>query len=116
MAFRRFNRHDDFRSSGSGMISHEMDKIDPNLIKLAFAISNNMGFQSMAYDFLWDENHQPAFCEISYTFQDLALFNCSGYWDANLDWHEGHNWPQFFHLLDLLQMPDLKQPVFDENL
>jgi hypothetical protein len=114
-AFRRFNRQNDFRSSGSGKINHETDKIDPDLIKLALRVSNSMGFQSMAYDFLWDENHQPVFCEISYTYQDLAVFKCPGYWDKNMNWHEGHNWPQFFHLQDLLQMPDLKQPVFDEK-
>lgn len=112
-AFRRFNRKNDFRSSGSGEINYEMDKIDPVFIRLAFEISSNLEFQSMAYDFLWDENHKPAFCEISYTYQDLALYNCPGYWDSELSWHEGHNWPQFFHLVDLLQLSGLKQPFFD---
>jgi glutathione synthase/RimK-type ligase-like ATP-grasp enzyme len=112
-AFRRFNRKNDFRSSGSGKINYEKDKIAPVFIRLAFEISLKLGFQSMAYDFLWDENHKPAICEISYTYQDLALYNCSGYWDTDLNWHEGNNWPQFYHLVDLLQMPGLKQADFD---
>lgn len=111
-AFRRFNRDNDFRSSGSGKINYEMDKIDKKFLQLAFEISNKMGFQSMAYDFLWNDG-SPAFCEISYTYQDEAVFNCPGYWDDSLNWHEGKNWPQYFHLVDLLNKRDLIQPVFD---
>ena len=34
---------------------------------------------------------------------------CPGYWDSGLNWHEGHFWPQYFHLMDALNSPDLKQ-------
>lgn len=112
-AFRRLNRKDDFRSSGSGKINYEMDRINTKFVELAFAVSREMGFESMAYDFLWDID-KPAFCEMSYTYQDLAIFNCSGFWDSSLNWHDGHNWPQYFHLVDLLNLPDLKQPVFEK--
>jgi hypothetical protein len=111
--FRRFNRKDDFRSSGSGLISYDPNEIDKGFIKMAFEISEKMGFQSMAYDFLWD-NEQPAFCEISYTYQDLAIYNCPGYWDNKLNWIEGNFWPQLLHLIDLLNHPNLKQPPFEE--
>lgn len=113
-AFRRFNRKNDFRSSGSGKINYEMDKIAPDFIRIAFEISTKLGFQSMAYDFLWDEHHEPVFCEISYTYLDIAIYNCPGYWDHDLKWHEGNYWPQYFHLVDLLQITDLKQPDFNE--
>lgn len=109
-AFRRFNRKNDFRSSGSGLIDYEMDKIEKVFIRLAFEISVRLGFQSMAYDFLWDENHNPALCEISYTYVDKAVYNCPGYWDIDLNWHSGNYWPQYFHLIDLLHMPELIQP------
>lgn len=112
-AFRRFNRKNDFRSSGSGKINYEIEKINPRLISLAFEISTKFGFQSMAYDFLWDENDNPAICEMSYTYQDLAIYNCPGYWDSKLNWHEGHYWPQYFQLVDLLKRPDLHQPQID---
>ena len=112
--FRRYNRKNDFRSSGSGKINYEKDKIAPDFIKIAFEISTKLSFQSMAYDFLWDEHHKPAFCEISYTYLDSAIYNCPGYWDIDLKWHEGNYWPQYFHLVDLLHIADLKQPDFDE--
>lgn len=109
-AFHRFNRKNDFRSSGSGKISYDMSRIDKAFIKLGFEISSKMRFQSMAYDFLHDENKKPAFCEISYTYVDSAVYNCPGYWDEKLNWHKGHYWPQYFQLMDALEMPELKQP------
>jgi len=109
-AFRRFNRKGDFRSSGSGIIDYDITKIDKNFIKLAFEISSFFNFQSMAYDFLYGPNGERKFCEMSYTYVDRAIYNCPGYWDKNLDWHEGHFWPQYFHLMDLLNLPDLVQP------
>lgn len=109
-AFRRFNRENDFRSSGSGKIDYNVKEIDLKFIKLAFEISAKLGFQSMAYDSLYDENKNPTFCEISYTYVDSAVYNCPGYRDSNLNWHEGRYWPQYFQLMDALNLPDLKQP------
>jgi glutathione synthase/RimK-type ligase-like ATP-grasp enzyme len=109
-AFRRFNRDNDFRSSGSGRIDYGIEKIDEIFVKKAFEITHKMKFQSMAYDFLYDEYRQPRFCEISYTYDDWAVHACPGYWDSSLNWHEGHYWPQYFQLMDALNLPDLKQP------
>ena len=109
-AFRRFNRKKDFRASGSGKINYEMDKIDIQFLKTAFEMSQKMKFQSMAYDFLYNEKGEGEFCEISYTYSDKAVWNCPGYWDNELNWHEGHYWPQYFHLMDGLNLQDLKQP------
>ncbi len=110
-AFRRFNRKGDFRSSGSGLIDYNIVPIDLNFIKIAFEVSKKLGFQSMAYDFLKDQNGNPLFCEFSYTFNDRALYDCPGYWDENLNFIEGHFWPQYFQLIDLLEISDLKQPT-----
>ena len=113
VAVRRFNRKNDFRASGSGIKDKNHKKIDLNFIKIAFDISKKLQLQSMAYDFLYDENGDPAICEISYTFPDYAFYEYPGYWDSNLNWHESHYWPQYFHLMDALNMPDLKQPEMD---
>jgi len=113
LAFRRFNRKNDFRSSGSGKINYNLDNIDLNFVKIAFQISKKLGFQSMSYDFLYNEDGKPEFSEISYTYQDVAVRNCPGYWDSNLNWHEGHYWPQYFQLMDALEMPELKQPEME---
>ncbi|MBH49893.1 MAG: hypothetical protein CMG69_03975 [Candidatus Marinimicrobia bacterium] len=110
--FRRFNRKDDFRASGSGLIDYENVKIDSAIIKEAFITSDQLGVQSMAYDFLYNEKNEPKFCEMSYIYIDKTLYDCPGYWDKNLNWHEGHFWPQYLHLMDLLSLPDLKQPEF----
>jgi hypothetical protein len=72
-----------------------------------------MNFQSMAYDFLYDENGEAAFCEISYTYADFAIHDSPGYWDSSLNWHEGHFWPQYCQLIDALKMPDLRQPEIE---
>ncbi len=109
-AFRRFNREDDFRSSGSGIIKYDTGEINLEFVKVALEMSSKLGFQSMAYDFLYGKNGEIQFCEMSYAYVDLAVYKCPGYWDENLKWHEGHYWPQLFHLIDALQMPDLQQP------
>ncbi len=109
-AFRRFNRKNDFRSSGSGKIDNNPAEIDMECVRKAFEISEKLGFQSMAYDFLYDKSSKIRFSEISYSFVDRHLYNCPGYWDKSLIWHEGHYWPQFFQLQDLLNRPDLIQP------
>lgn len=112
-AFRRHNRTQDFRSSGSGRIDYDVEAIDKKFLEKSFEISRAMHFQSMAYDGLYDENMDVNFCEISYTYLDTAIYNCQGYWDEKLNWHEGHYWPQYFQLMDALKMPDLKQPEIE---
>ncbi|SLM28702.1 conserved hypothetical protein [Desulfamplus magnetovallimortis] len=108
--FLRYTRPNDFRASGSGLIDYDIEKNHKSCIKIAFEISQKMNFQSMAYDFVFDENKNPHIVEISYTFVDYAVRKCPGYFDDNLNWHEGHYWPQF-SVTDML-FPDLciKQP------
>jgi glutathione synthase/RimK-type ligase-like ATP-grasp enzyme len=109
-AFRRFNRKNDFRASGSNNKDLNPDSIDREFLKLAFVISTKLKFQCMAYDFLYDENKLPQVVEMSYTFPDTTIPHCPGYWDDKLVWHKGKNWAQYFQLMDLLNMPGLKQP------
>jgi glutathione synthase/RimK-type ligase-like ATP-grasp enzyme len=111
--FRRMVRDNDFRASGSGRIDYNMTQIDMRCVEIAFEVSKKMGFQSMAYDFLCNENDEPEFCEVSYTYVSRAVRDCSGYWDPKLNWHEGHWWPEHLHLMDALGLPDLKAPEMD---
>lgn len=113
-AFRRFVRENDFRASGSGNIDFNKDKIDLKMVELAQKISKKLNFQSMAYDFLYNENGEPEICEMSYTFVDWGIHKCEGYWDENLNFHEGHFWPQFTQLKDLLNNNTLEQPIIDD--
>lgn len=107
-AFRRFNRKNDFRASGSSHQDQDQSKIDKRTIKIAFKISEEQKFQSMAYDFLNDRNGNPVIAEISYTFPMKKAW--PGYWDDRLSWHSGHFWPQYFILIDSLKNPNLRQP------
>ena len=84
-AEKRFVRKGDFRASGSGMFSYE--DIDTNLIKVAFEVANKLSLQSVAFDFVLDENKKPLIIEISYGFGTSGISNVSGYWDHNLTWY-----------------------------
>ena len=108
--FIRYVRPGDFRASGSGLLNYDIEKIDKRCIKIALDISKKLKFQSMAYDFIFDSNGNPQICEISYNYLDKPVFDCSGYWDENIEWQEGHFWPQYFHLKDLLGIDDFQQP------
>jgi glutathione synthase/RimK-type ligase-like ATP-grasp enzyme len=112
-AFQRFNRPNDFRASGSSCYSLDPQGIDLRFIEIAFEISKHAGFDSMAYDFLYDETKQPAIAEISYIFGSRSgskANQCPGYWDDNLDWHNGRPDVAFFILKHLLNEPNLKNP------
>jgi glutathione synthase/RimK-type ligase-like ATP-grasp enzyme len=111
--FRRLVRENDFRASGSGRIDYDKSKIDLRCVEIAFRISRDMGFQSMAYDFLKNENGEPEFCEVSYTYVSSAIHKCPGYWDRELNWYEGHWWPEHLHLIDALGLPDLQVQEMD---
>jgi len=91
--FRRMNRPNDFRASGSGNFSVEPDLVDERCVKIAFDISQRGQFQSMAYDFIYKDG-LPVVSEISYTFVDRTIQACPGHWDSNLNWIEGQMWPQ----------------------
>lgn len=101
--FRRFNRPGDFRASGSGLLDYETAKVDLNCVKIAFKVSREMGFQSMAYDFLF-QNGEPLISEISYTFLNRAVYQCPGFWDEELHWHEKQLWPEHAQAEDFLNL------------
>lgn len=107
-AFRRFVRPNDFRASGSGNFNTDPNEIDKRLIEIAFGISKKLKFVTMAYDFIYDEAGNPFINEISYCFVDWVVQSCPGYWDENLVWYNINNWPQYYQLLDFLEIKDLK--------
>lgn len=116
-AFRRFVRKNDFRASGSDEWSLDPDKIDMQMVKTALEISSFFGYQSMAYDFVYDENKEPRIVEISYAYGRAGYPDfMNGYWDAELNWQSGRYWPQCFELEDLLGISGLKlPPIMLEN-
>lgn len=102
--FIRYNRPDDFRASGSGAINFAKNLIPLQAVKIAFQLSDKAGFQSMAYDFLIDEEGEPAINEISYCYVNKAVKGCSGYWDRDLRWHDGNIWPEQAQVEDFIAL------------
>jgi hypothetical protein len=100
--FRRFNRDNDFRASGSGKIDYTPEEVSPDFIKLAFEVAHKLNTQSCAIDGLWS-GKQPVVGEISYTYASWAVHDCPGYWDTNMVWHEGHMWPEEAQIQDFVE-------------
>jgi hypothetical protein len=105
-------RKNDFRASGSNDYDMRREQIDPRMLKLGFEISEKLGFQSMAYDFIYDEHKNPVIVEISYTYGDYPEFS-TGHWDPELKWHPGRLWPEYIELVDALGLTELKQPEME---
>lgn len=101
--YRRMNRPNDFRASGSGNFDVNPDSMDKKCVEIAFQMSKQGNFQSMAYDFLV-KNGEPVICEISYTFVDWMIFECPGHWDSNLNWISGNMWPEEAQIQDFMNL------------
>lgn len=100
--FIRYVRPNDFRASGSGNISYDIKLIDPRCLQVAFETTKKIGAQSLAFDFIFDDNHYPRITEISYCYRADAIYNCPGYWDREFSWRQGHFWPEEIIIQDLL--------------
>lgn len=101
-ALKRMVRENDFRASGSGHIIYDKEQIDKQCVKLAFEVNKKLKAQSVAYDFIYDKNNSPLIVEISYAFATRAYDLCPGYWDENLQWHDGYFNPQEWMIEDLM--------------
>lgn len=88
MAEKRFVRKNDFRASGSGEFSY--DNINIDAIKIAFDVAEKLKLQSVAFDFIFDNNN-PLIVEMSYGFGMKGISLAPGYWDKELNWHAGEN-------------------------
>ena len=86
---KRMNRENDFRASGSGFILYDKASIDERFVKMSFEINKKLNAQCIAYDYVLDENNNPLLIEISYGFANAGYDDCPGYWDEQLNWHEG---------------------------
>ena len=62
--FRHF-KSNDFRASGSGIIEWAPKKIDQRCVKIALDVSQRLGAQSLAFDFIYDLKKEPLMVEIS---------------------------------------------------
>ncbi len=103
---RRYCRPGDFRASGSGLLDYNPDSIDIRMVEIAHETAVKLRSQSMAFDFILDES-VPKIIEISYCHPIDFLDKCPGYWDRDLNWHEGSSLAQEFILDDFVQSLNL---------
>ncbi|MEQ9100869.1 MAG: hypothetical protein RIF36_24370 [Imperialibacter sp.] len=88
-ALKRFVRKDDFRASGSGLFKYEREEFDERCIRLAFAYTDKLKAQCVAYDFVFNQKNDPVLIEINYGFAPSGYDACPGYWNRELKWHQG---------------------------
>jgi glutathione synthase/RimK-type ligase-like ATP-grasp enzyme len=98
---RRMVRKNDFRASGSGVLKHAREEVDPEAVKLSFELTRKIGAQCLAYDYVF-ERGRPRLLEISYAFLQSGYKACPGYWDAEMVWHEGPFVPEWFMAEDFV--------------
>jgi hypothetical protein len=83
VAFRRFNRPNDFRASGSGRRDPDPSQIDLGAVRLAFRAAQRLGVhQSLAVDILrHGTDGERVITEISYYYEGWVLHEeCPGHW------------------------------------
>ena len=85
MAEKRYVRKGDFRASGSGKFDYS--NIDTNIIKAAFDAAKLIKAQSIAFDFIYDDNRQGKIVETSYCFGTHGISNAPGFWSVDMQWH-----------------------------
>lgn len=86
-AEKRFVRENDFRASGSGLFSYK--DINLKVIEIAFDVAKKLQLQSVAFDFIENEDGEPMIVEISYAFGTSGIKHVPGFWDKDLKWHTG---------------------------
>lgn len=102
--FRRFNRDNDFRASGSGKIDFDPNVIDPEIVRYAFELNRKLKVHCMAYDFLRDREGRILLIEMCWTFADWAVQTCPGHWGPSLKWFEGRMWPEEAQVIDFVKL------------
>ncbi|WP_375585618.1 RimK family alpha-L-glutamate ligase [Cyclobacterium xiamenense] len=86
---KRFVREGDFRASGSGSFAYSRDLFDIRCVQIAFDTVRRLKLQVGVFDFVFDSENNPLIVEVSYGYAHAAYDHCPGYWDTQLDWHEG---------------------------
>lgn len=95
VGFRRYNRPQDFRASGSGLIDFNPDKVDRRCLQIAFDIAEKIDDSSLAFDFIYDRTNQPKIIEISYCYVSDVIFKAGGYWNRDLNYFNDPIIPEY---------------------
>jgi glutathione synthase/RimK-type ligase-like ATP-grasp enzyme len=107
-AMERFVRENDFRASGSGKIDYDGSKISKDLIKLSFEIAEKIQVQTIAFDFVKDQEEYKLI-EVSYCWGVADGELDPGYWDSDLNWHSGTINPFAWMVEDVVNTSKLRK-------
>jgi glutathione synthase/RimK-type ligase-like ATP-grasp enzyme len=99
---KRFVREDDFRASGSGRMTWDIDQVPKECVEMAFEIREKLGMPSIAFDFVMDQG-EPKIVEISYAASERGFPDCPGYWCRDLSWKRTPLRVEYFIIEDLLK-------------
>lgn len=102
--FQRKVRDNDFRASGSGSLVFDNSLIPNNMLKTSLDVAKKIGMQSVAFDFVINEEGDPLIIEISYGFGIDNAELSYGYWDSQLKWYKGQFNPQEWMLEGLIKV------------
>jgi hypothetical protein len=98
---KRLVRKNDFRASGSGNLVYNREELPEECVRIAFDLVDKLELQTVGFDFVL-ENNSVSLLEISYGFVSEAYLGCPGFWDNNLNWHEGTFIPEWFMMEEFL--------------
>jgi glutathione synthase/RimK-type ligase-like ATP-grasp enzyme len=111
-AIKRLVRDGDFRASGSGNIVYDINQIPIECIRISFDVTRRCGAQCCAFDFV-SRGGEWCVVEVSYAFAAKAYYDCPGYWDADLNWHEEPVAPERFMIEDVLSQIGAELPLHE---
>jgi glutathione synthase/RimK-type ligase-like ATP-grasp enzyme len=107
-AFRRFNKPNDFRASGSSEKDVDPEGVDIEAVRLAILVSRKLKTQSIAIDCL-RRGEERVVGEISYTYPHWTVHQCPGHWEFtgepfphDLIWKVGRMWPEEAQVSDFI--------------
>src|SRR5574340_476885 len=100
--FTRNVRKNDFRASGSRNIDYNVERINPECVRIAFTVARQLKMQSVAFDFVTAAERRPLIVEISFGYASLPVYSAAGQWTPDLEWIPGHRHAEDFILDNLV--------------
>ena len=102
--FKRRVRPNDFRASGSGLLTFPGPaEVPRDMVATAFRTCRDIGAQSLAFDFVRDlHTGGPLLLEVSFSFVAAYVAQCQGYMNPQFEWTPGSFDPTELILRDLL--------------
>ena len=85
----RHTRKADFRASGSGDIFYDKNLISDSIVRSAFETAEKLKTQCIGFDYVVNKATKKGYIiEMCHGFDADAIYDCGGYWDVNLKWHD----------------------------